>query len=78
MIALGGALLQFIRARDFRYYRYTIVARIFIVVAMSGVPLSDRLTSGRDDLQTNSSAGNSLPEFRRCAIRSSAFTFDSE
>jgi hypothetical protein len=31
---------------------YTIVARIFIVVAMSGVPLSDRLTSGRDDLQT--------------------------
>jgi hypothetical protein len=27
MLALGGAVLQFVRARDYRYYRYTIVAR---------------------------------------------------
>jgi len=35
MAALGGAVLQFVWAHDYRYYRYTIVARIFIVVAMT-------------------------------------------
>jgi hypothetical protein len=37
MIALGGAVLEFVRARDYRYYRYTIVARIFIVVALTAL-----------------------------------------
>jgi len=37
MIALGGAVFEFVRARDFRYYRYAIIARIFIVLAMSGL-----------------------------------------
>src|SRR5215813_15611679 len=37
MLALGGAVLQFVRARDYRYYRYTIVARIFIVVALTAL-----------------------------------------
>jgi hypothetical protein len=35
MLALGAAILQFVRARDYRYYRYAIIARIFIVVAMT-------------------------------------------
>jgi hypothetical protein len=35
MVALGGAVLEFVRARDYRHYRYTIVARIFIVVALT-------------------------------------------
>jgi hypothetical protein len=37
MLALGGVILEFLRARDYRYYRYTIVARIFIFVAMTAV-----------------------------------------
>jgi hypothetical protein len=37
MIALGGAVLEFVRARDYRYYRYTITARIFIVVALTAL-----------------------------------------
>jgi hypothetical protein len=37
MVALGGAVLEFVRARDYRYYRYTIVARIFIVVALTAL-----------------------------------------
>ena len=37
MLALGGAVLEFVRARDYRYYRYTIIARIFIVVALSAL-----------------------------------------
>src|SRR4029450_498608 len=37
MLALGGAVLEFVRARDYRYYRYAIVARIFIVVALSAL-----------------------------------------
>jgi hypothetical protein len=37
MIALGGAVLEFVRARDYRYYRYAIVARIFIVVALTAL-----------------------------------------
>jgi hypothetical protein len=35
MVALGGVVLQFVRARDYRYYGYTIIARIFIVVALT-------------------------------------------
>jgi hypothetical protein len=34
MVALGGVVLQFLRARDYRYYGYAIIARIFIVVAL--------------------------------------------
>src|SRR5262249_9468624 len=34
MLALGGAGLGFVRARDYRYYQYAIIARIFIVVAL--------------------------------------------
>ena len=37
MLALGGAVLEFVRARDYRYYRYAIVARIFIVVALTAL-----------------------------------------
>jgi uncharacterized protein YjeT (DUF2065 family) len=37
MIALGGVILQFVRARDYRYYRSTIVARSFIVVALTAL-----------------------------------------
>src|SRR5262245_34825592 len=35
MVALGGAVLEFVRARDYRYYRYAIIARIFIVAALT-------------------------------------------
>jgi hypothetical protein len=35
MVALGGVILQFVWARDYRYYRYAIIARIFIVVALT-------------------------------------------
>jgi uncharacterized protein YjeT (DUF2065 family) len=42
MIALGGVIVQFLRARDYRYYRYTIVARSFIVVALTAVYLRAR------------------------------------
>jgi len=37
MLALGGAVLEFVRARDYRYYRYAIIARIFIVVALTAL-----------------------------------------
>jgi hypothetical protein len=37
MVALGGAIFEFARARDYRYYLYTIVARSFIVVAMTAL-----------------------------------------
>ena len=37
MIALGGAVLEFVRARDYSYYRYAITARIFIVVALTAL-----------------------------------------
>jgi hypothetical protein len=37
MLALGGSVLEFVRARDYRYYRYAIVARIFIVVALTAL-----------------------------------------
>ena len=42
MIALGGAVLEFVRARDYRYYRYAIVARIFIVVALTALYVKAR------------------------------------
>ena len=35
MFVLGGVIFQFVRARDYRYYLYTIVARWFIVVVMT-------------------------------------------
>ena len=35
MVALGGVNLQFVRARDYRYYLYTIVARSFIVLVQT-------------------------------------------
>jgi uncharacterized protein YjeT (DUF2065 family) len=34
MIALGGLVLQFVRARDYRYYGYAILARSFIVFVL--------------------------------------------
>ena len=42
MIALGGASLQFVLARDYRFYGYTIVARVFIIVAMTALYLKSR------------------------------------
>jgi hypothetical protein len=35
-------ILQFVWARDYRYYRYSIVARIFIVVAMTALYFKSR------------------------------------
>jgi hypothetical protein len=35
MFVLGGIIFQFVRARDYRYYLYTIVVRCFIVVVMT-------------------------------------------
>jgi hypothetical protein len=35
MVALGGVVLQFVLAGDYRYYGYAIIARIFIVVALT-------------------------------------------
>jgi uncharacterized protein YjeT (DUF2065 family) len=45
MAALGGAVIQFLRARDYRYYGYTIAARVFIVAALTALYLTtgDRL-----------------------------------
>jgi uncharacterized protein YjeT (DUF2065 family) len=37
MLALGGVILQFVRARDYRYYLYTIVARSFIVLVQTAL-----------------------------------------
>ena len=37
MLALGGVILQFVLARDYRYYRYAIIARMFIVVALTAL-----------------------------------------
>src|SRR5262245_38174580 len=42
MVALGGVILQFVWAHDYRYYRYSIVARTFIVVAMTAIYLKAR------------------------------------
>ena len=35
MITLGGLVFQFVRGRDYRYYRYAIFARIFIVLVLT-------------------------------------------
>jgi uncharacterized protein YjeT (DUF2065 family) len=35
MVVLGGLIFQFVRARDYRYYLYTVVARSFIVVVLT-------------------------------------------
>jgi bacteriorhodopsin len=37
MFVLGGVIVQFVRARDYRYYLYTIGARSFIVVVMTAL-----------------------------------------
>jgi len=37
MAVLGGVIVQFVRARDFRYYGYTIVARSFIVIVLAAL-----------------------------------------
>jgi hypothetical protein len=37
MFVLGGVIVQFVRARDYRYYLYTIMARSFIVVVMTAL-----------------------------------------
>src|SRR5262245_32517712 len=42
MIAIGGLIFQFVGHRDYRYYRYSIVARIFILIAMSALYFKSR------------------------------------
>jgi uncharacterized protein YjeT (DUF2065 family) len=42
MLALGGVILQFVRARDYRYYRYAILARVFIVAAQTALYFAAR------------------------------------
>ena len=42
MLALGGAVLQFVRARDYQYYRYAIIARVFIVTALTALYFKTR------------------------------------
>jgi uncharacterized protein YjeT (DUF2065 family) len=42
MIALGGVVFQFVRARDYRYYGSAIAARIFIVAALSALYFKSR------------------------------------
>ena len=37
MLALGGLIFQFVRARDYRYYLYSIVARSFIVLVLTAL-----------------------------------------
>ena len=37
MVALGGVILQFARARDYRYYLSTIAARSFIVLVLTAL-----------------------------------------
>jgi len=37
MSVLGGVIVQFALARDYRYYLYTIVARSFIVLVMTAL-----------------------------------------
>src|SRR5262249_50739934 len=43
MLALGGVVLQFVRARDYHYYRYAIIARVFIVVALTALYFRPRV-----------------------------------
>src|SRR5262245_24881226 len=37
MVVLGGVVFEFVRARDYRYYLYTIVARSFIVLVLTAL-----------------------------------------
>ncbi len=37
MLALGGLIFQLVRARDYRYYRYSALARSFIVVVLTAL-----------------------------------------
>ncbi len=42
MLALGGFIFQFVRARDYRYYLYAVVARSFIVLVLTALYLRAR------------------------------------
>jgi hypothetical protein len=42
MAALRGAVVQFLRAGDYRYYTYTIVARALIVAALTALYVKTR------------------------------------
>src|SRR4029450_9668889 len=44
MAALGGAVVQFLRAGDYRYYTYTVLARALIVAALTALYLKTRDT----------------------------------
>jgi hypothetical protein len=35
IFAFDGVVLQFVQARDYRYYRYAIIARIVIIVSLT-------------------------------------------
>src|SRR5262245_23537612 len=37
MFVLGGIIVEFLRARDYRYYLYTVMARCFIVLVMTAL-----------------------------------------
>lgn len=42
MLALGGLVYQFVRARDYRYYGYSVWARTFIVLALAALYFKSR------------------------------------
>ena len=42
MLALGGLVFQFVRARDYRYYHYAVFARSFIVVVLTALYFKTR------------------------------------
>ena len=42
MLALGGLVFQFVRARDYRYYRYAVFARSFIVGVLTALYFKTR------------------------------------
>jgi uncharacterized protein YjeT (DUF2065 family) len=42
MAALGSAVVQFLRAGDYRYYGYTVAARLVIVAALTALYLKTR------------------------------------
>ena len=44
MAALGGAVVQFLRAGDYRYYTYTVLARALIVAALTALYVKTRDT----------------------------------
>ncbi len=49
MLVLGGVIVQFVRARDYRYYLYTIVARSIATNTMSlrPAPFEDPFARGQ-------------------------------